>query len=269
MLRITDVVKHLLIINILMFVLSYFIFPSLQQTLALHYPSSERFEPFQIATHFFMHANFAHIFFNMFALFMFGSALEALWGPKRFLFFYFACAFGAAALHMFVSYLEISSMQAAIEAFQNTPNYQNYWAFFDKIPVDGLNQMNPGYKQNVIELGNAVDNGAGQNAVQQSVQLMQRSLEVTKIDVPVVGASGAIYGLLLGFGMYFPNTELMLIFLPIPIKAKYFIPFLMLVELFLGVNQFSWDNIAHYAHLGGALTGLLLILYWRKFGSRW
>ena len=90
-----------------------------------------------------------------------------------------------------------------------------------------------------------------------------------KINVPVVGASGAIYGLLLGFGMLFPNVELMLIFLPIPIKAKYFIPVLMAIELYLGLNQFSWDNIAHFAHLGGAVTGFFLILYWRKFGSPW
>ena len=98
--------------------------------------------------------------------------------------------------------------------------------------------------------------------------LMQEFHDI-KVNIPVVGASGAIYGLLLGFGMLFPNAELMLIFLPIPIKAKYFIPVLMGIELFLGLNQFSWDNIAHFAHLGGAVTGFFLILYWRKFGSRW
>ena len=94
-----------------------------------------------------------------------------------------------------------------------------------------------------------------------------QELYEAKRDIPVVGASGAIYGLLLGFGMLFPNAELMLIFLPIPIKAKYFIPLLMIGELYLGVNQFSWDNIAHFAHLGGAVTGFFLILYWRRFGS--
>lgn len=261
MLRITGVVKHLLFINIIMFLASM-VFNT--DMLAMRFPLSDEFRPYQIATHFFMHAGFAHIFFNMFALVMFGGALEALWGPRRFLLFYFACAFGAALLHMGYSWLDFASMQRAIEAFQSNPTYNTYWAFFNDVPLDALN---PGYKNAVEKLGEAMQNDPSPALVKQGVAQMQDYYEFI-MGRPVVGASGAIYGLLLAFGMNFPNAELMLIFLPIPIKAKYFIPLLILVELYLGVNQFSWDNIAHFAHLGGALTGFLLILYWRKFGSR-
>ncbi|MDX1667083.1 MAG: rhomboid family intramembrane serine protease [Saprospiraceae bacterium] len=259
MFKLTDVVKHLLIINVLVFLASRVLNVDL---LALHYPGSDKFQPFQIATHFFMHANLAHLFFNMFALVMFGSALEMLWGAKKFLFFYFVCAFGAAVLHMGYEHYNISQLQSTVEQFSSNPTYENYWAFFDDVPLD---RLNPEYRESVDQVGSALRSG-GERVVSRGVDLMRQFVEF-KMDIPVVGASGAIYGLLLAFGMYFPNAELMLIFLPIPIKAKYFIPFLMLAELYLGVNQFSWDNIAHFAHLGGALTGFLLILYWRKFGD--
>ncbi len=260
MLRLTDVVKNLLIINVLMFIASLMFDTDL---LALHYPASDKFQPLQIATHFFMHANFAHLFFNMFALVMFGGALESLWGPKKFLLYYFICAFGAAVLHMGVNYWDFSHMRSVIEAFQANPSYDTYWAFFQDVPFE---RLIPEYENAVNQVGGAINQG-GQQVVSRGVRLMERYLE-SQMDVPVVGASGAIYGLLLAFGMKFPNAELMLIFLPIPIKAKYFIPILMVIELFLGVNRFSWDNIAHFAHLGGAITGFLLILYWNRFGSR-
>ncbi len=260
MLRITDVVKHLLVINVLMFLASQVMNTEM---LALFYPASDLFQPYQIVTHFFMHANLAHLFFNMFALWMFGSALEQLWGPKRFLFFYFFCAFGAALLHLGWSYFEFSGMQDLIEAFRANPNYDTFWAFFNETNLPGI----PENKEIFQQLSNGVRSG-NEAAISQSLQSMQEALQ-RRMDIPIVGASGAIFGLLLAFGMYFPNMELMLIFLPIPIKAKYFIPILMVVELFLGVNQFSWDNIAHFAHLGGAISGFLLIMYWRKFAGRY
>ncbi|MEY2950560.1 MAG: hypothetical protein RLZZ248_1761 [Bacteroidota bacterium] len=260
MFRITDVVKHLLVINILMFVASLILGDV--DMLALHYPGSDKFQPYQIATHFFMHAGLAHIFFNMFALVMFGSALETLWGPKKFLFFYFISAFGAAALHLLYSYYNIEQLQGLLNAFEAGPSYDTFWAFFNETNLVGLKGNQPIFDamSRSIRMGDA-------DAIKNTIEAMNEHIVRTK-DIPVVGASGAVYGLLLGFGMAFPNAELMLIFLPIPIKAKYFIPILMIAELFLGVNQFSWDNIAHFAHLGGAISGFLLILYWRKFGSR-
>lgn len=259
MLKITDVVKHLLIINILFFIVSKVFNVDI---LALRYPGSEDFRPFQLVTYFFMHANLAHIFFNMFALVMFGSALESLWGPKRFLFFYLFCALGAALLHILYNFYDFTHLQYLIDAFRSNPNYETYWAFFKKVPLDSLNKE---YGQMVNEIGAKIKMPTP-DMVSGSLNLMESYVHA-KMGVPTVGASGAIYGLLLAFGMFFPNVELMLIFLPIPIKAKYFIPVLMLIELFLGVNQFSWDNIAHFAHLGGALSGFLLILYWARFGK--
>ncbi|MEL7118859.1 MAG: rhomboid family intramembrane serine protease [Bacteroidota bacterium] len=258
--RFTEVVKHLLFINIIVFIADQIFGANI---LALYYPQSERFLPLQLVTHFFMHANFMHIFFNMFALVMFGSALETLWGPKKFLFYYFVCAFGAAIIHMGYTYYEINGLQTAIEVFKQNPSYDTYWSFFKQVP---LNSLNPEYQSVVEEFAN-LSAEPTQIVVRDAVSLMDQYVDF-KMDIPIVGASGAIFGLLLAFGWYFPNVELMLIFLPIPIKAKYFIPLLMLGELYFGVNNFSWDNIAHFAHLGGALTGILLILYWRKFGSR-
>lgn len=231
-LYITDVVKHLLIINVLMFLAGFVVDTSF---LSLYYPGSDMFQPFQLVSHFFMHANLPHIFFNMFALVMFGNSLEMVWGPKRFLFYYLFCAFGAAALHQLINYLEISNLVAQLspEAISLVKNQGR------ELLLSGRNYADP----NMASLN-------------------------LQYNIPVVGASGAIFGLLLAFGMLFPNQELMLIFLPVPIKAKYFIPMLMIVELFLGVQQFSWDNIAHFAHLGGALFGFLLILYWRSRGER-
>jgi len=261
----TAVVKNLLILNVIMF-LARFIIGEEQayDFLALHYPTSEKFLPVQIVTHFFMHGSLMHIFFNMFALITFGSVLETLWGARRFLYFYFFCAFGAAILHLGYSYFEISQLQNAMEAFQANPGMNTYWAFFNEVP---LNQFDPQYGKAIHDLGSALTLQPDENSISTATGAMQSYLNA-KTGMPVVGASGAIYGLLLAFGMCFPNAELMLIFFPVPVKAKYFIPVLMVIELFLGVNQFSWDNIAHFAHLGGALSGLLLILYWRKFGSR-
>ncbi|MCB0631233.1 MAG: rhomboid family intramembrane serine protease [Saprospiraceae bacterium] len=256
MLRITDVVKNLLIINVVVFLIGAF---GLVDTsmLALYYPASSLFQPFQIVTHFFMHGGYMHLFFNMFALVMFGSALESLWGPKKFLFFYFICAFGAAILHMGYTWWEVSHLEQAISQFRASPTGDNLLALgkFSSVDKESISQL-------AVELSNP-SSGLIDNILRQLNDLYQ-----AKINIPIVGASGAIYGLLLAFGMYFPNAELMLIFLPIPIKAKYFIPILMVAELYFGVNQFSWDNIAHFAHLGGAITGFLLILYWRRFGSR-
>jgi membrane associated rhomboid family serine protease len=262
MLRITDVVKNLLIINVVVFLIGAFGLVNTDM-LALYYPASEHFQPFQIVTHFFMHGGYLHIFFNMFALVMFGSALETLWGPKKFLFFYIVCAFGAALLHLGYSWWELSHLQSLLDQFRADPTAVTFQAFIDEYSISNFTDEG---KRMIDQIAVGLNNPAP-GFVDQAEEWMQ-GLYKTKLDVPIVGASGAIYGLLLAFGMYFPNAELMLIFLPIPIKAKYFIPLLLLADLFFGVSKFSWDNIAHFAHLGGAITGFLLILYWRKFGSR-
>jgi membrane associated rhomboid family serine protease len=217
MYRITDTVKHLLIINVLVFLGSMLlgspgedVMMSLinersnlfadwgRYRLAMFFPTSDYFHPYQIVTHMFMHADVGHLFFNMFGLFMFGPPLESVWGPKRFLSYYLITGFGALGLHLIATYMEIQMM-------------------------GGSSYM---------------------------------------VNVPMLGASGAIFGLLAGFGMLFPNATIMLLFPPIPLKAKYFVLIYAVIELFLGVSNFT-AGVAHFAHVGGALFGVLLILYWR------
>jgi len=227
------VVKNLIIINTLMLVATYILSLrgiDLANTLGLHYFASERFRPFQLVTHMFMHGGIIHLFFNMFALWMFGRVLESVWGPKRFFIFYFVTGLGAAALHLFVNFLEFHSL-----AGKMTPEMVNI------VLQQGADALDQG--KNFTDPLMAKLNGI--------------------INIPTIGASGAVYGVLLGFGMLFPNTELMLLFPPIPIKAKYFVIGYGVLELYLGLTQ-SASNIAHFAHLGGMLFGFILIKYWNK-----
>ncbi|MEO1624840.1 MAG: rhomboid family intramembrane serine protease, partial [Bacteroidota bacterium] len=207
------------------------------------------------------------LFFNMFALVMFGSALETRWGPKRFLFFYIFCALGAAALHTGYNYFDLNRQEKAIVSYEESPSFDGAFLYVKRFAPKYLKRQYISAKEYLEDVADKIDDG-DPRYIEEGKKVMLDIYQYNR-DIPTVGASGAIYGLLLAFGMMFPNAELMLLFLPIPIKAKYFIPLLMVGELFLGVNQFSWDNIAHFAHLGGALFGLILILYWQKYGSRW
>jgi membrane associated rhomboid family serine protease len=220
--RITDVVKHLLIINILMYLGSMLLGnPSYEAMnglivgnsdyvfsdwgryrLAIFSFQSEYFQPFQIVTHLFMHADVGHLFFNMLAIFFFGPSVEMKLGPQRFFIYYFFTGFGAMALHLLVKYIDVQ--------------------YF-----------------------------GGQSYL---------------YNVPALGASGAVFGVLLGYAMFFPNNIIQLIFPPIALKAKYMVAIYIVMELFLGLGPFN-TGVAHFAHLGGALFGFLLILYWRRFST--
>jgi rhomboid-like protein len=186
----------------------------LSRTLGLFYIASPEFKPIQLFTHMFMHGGFLHIFSNMYALFLFGTVLERVWGPQRFLIFYFLTGFGAEILHL------------GVEAWQ-VYNFTGHFAATD------------------AEL--------------------QRFYTLQEIYfIPTVGASGAVFGVLAAFGLLFPNTELMLLFPPIPLKAKVFVLLYILWELYRGIAMQPGDNIAHFAHLGGALMGFLLVKYWNR-----
>lgn len=252
------VVKNLIILNVLLLLGTY----ALKQTginltdlLGMHYPASEKFRLHQIITHMFMHGGITHLFFNMFALWMFGRVLESVWGPRRFLIYYFVTGLGAVALHTFVNYLEISSMQHTIEAFANTPAPE----VLDKFVNKHLSNPNP---QLIDFINSWYDAPSNPTYAAQGQQLMEQVLKY-KMDIPTVGASGAVFGILLAFGVLFPNTQLMLLFPPIPIRAKYFVIGYGAIELYLGLTQ-PGSNIAHFAHLGGMLFGFLLIKYWNK-----
>ena len=257
MYRITPVVKNLLIINVSLFLATYllgfqFRF-DLMKVLAMYYPASEHFQPYQFVTHMFMHGGMMHIFFNMYALWMFGTAIENAWGGKRFLFYYLFTGLGAAALHTFVNFLVFSGVASQITAFQNAPSpelfkqfVESHKSFFNQNVFDFIHQwsMSP--------------ESAGYAAT--ALENMQRVYQST-INIPTVGASGAVYGILLAFGMMYPNTQLMLIIPPMPIKAKWLVVGLAVVALILGFSQ-PGSRIAHFAHLGGMLFGFILIRYW-------
>lgn len=258
------VVKNLLIINGLMFLASIItqsrLGVDLNHWLGLYYPASPYFKPYQFITHVFMHGNFMHLFFNMFSLWMFGSVLENYWGPKRFFVYYFVTAFGAAALHIGVNAYEIYHMNADVARYALNPNINDYVLYIQDhkslINGDVYNELNRLYSIWASEPANAQIAG-------QSVEALGIFTKA-KMNIPVVGASGAVFGLLLAFGMLFPNTQLMMIFLPIPIKAKYFVMIYGALELMQGISSNPGDNVAHFAHLGGMLFGFILIKIWNK-----
>jgi len=223
------VVKNLIMINLIMLfadITAQHVFGvRLSATLGLHFPKSELFMPLQLVTHMFMHGGILHLFFNMFALFMFGRVLEQVWGPKRFLTYYLVCGLGAAFVHETVILIQYEKVMLAISPEQYEA-VLNGGAYFGII----TNEM-------------------------KSLWLI--------LNTPTVGASGAVFGILLAFGVLFPNTQLMLLFPPIPMKAKYFVMIFGAIELYLAVTR-PGSNIAHAAHLGGMVFGYFLIRYWRQ-----
>lgn len=253
------VVKNLIIINALMLLATIVIQSNfdknLIESLALYYPESSNFKLHQVITHMFMHADFTHLFFNMFSLWMFGRALESAWGSNRFLLYYLLTGIGAAALHTFVNYLEIAPMRNFVQAFADSPSQAMMVEFAQRFVPESIEKAN--LLQNAMNW-NGNDPEFISKAI-NSVYLVYDEL----ISIPTVGASGAVYGVLLGFGMLFPNTVLMLLFPPIPIKAKYLVMIFAAIEIYLGIRQ-PGSNIAHFAHLGGMLFGYLIIRYWNS-----
>ena len=226
------VTKNLIIINVVMLLGSMLLAQvfrvNLNGLLGMYYFQSPLFAPWQIVTHMFMHGGLGHIFFNMYALWIFGKTLESVWGSKRFLIYYLATGLGAAFFHQLVNYIQFAPDIAALKAAYSV----------DIINRPLLNEiLQPGNRFYAI----------GKELIR-----------------PTVGASGAVYGVLLAFGMLFPNTPLYLMFIPIPIKAKWLVIGFGALELFLGITN-SGGNIAHFAHLGGMIFGFFLIRYWNKF----
>lgn len=260
------VVKNLLIINGLCFLINVVMEErfgySLNQKLGLYYPGSELFKPYQLITHIFMHGSFMHLFFNMFSLWMFGSVIENYWGPKRFFIYYFVTGFGAAALHMGVNAYEIHQIRSAIAQYAANPNVNDFMLFIQdhKTLLYGQSAI-AGHLQEFTNIWSSQPGDVSIAA--ESVGLLDIFAKI-KMNIPVVGASGAVYGLLLAFGMMFPNALLMMLFLPIPIKAKYFVMIYGALELIQGIRSNPGDNVAHFAHLGGMLFGFILIKIWNK-----
>jgi len=228
------VTRNILVINVIVW-LACFVFSrtgiDLSNLIGLHYPLTKGFYLFQFITYMFTHVDLTHLFFNMFALFMFGGALEHTWGPKRYLTYYMITGIGAALVQLLVCYFRIHALMNSLPAEMVQVVHHEGYDLLQK----GMNYTDP---------------------TMGSLNLLLHSV--------TIGASGAVFGLLLAFGMLFPNTPLYLMFIPIPIKAKYFVIGYGLIELFLGVSNQTGDNVAHFAHLGGMVFGWLLILYWTK-----
>ena len=218
------VTKNILLINIILFAATWLFEKQgidLTNILGLHYFAAPAFKPYQFVTYMFMHGSIMHIFFNMYAVFMFGSILENTWGPKRFLFYYVFTGLGAAAIQLLVYYFQLQPiMKETNDLIAETKDY-----------------------------------------LLQSQIIEQRNEYLNRLVV--VGASGSLFGLLIAFGMLFPNAEMMIMFIPIPIKAKYLVAGYGAIELFSGIHNSAADNVAHFAHIGGMLFGFILIMIWR------
>jgi len=229
-----NAVTILVAINVLLFFASNSI-TELTNLLALYFPQNTNFSVWQYVTHMFMHGGMMHLLFNMFALWMFGTQLEDIWGARRFVIFYFACGIGAALIYTAINYYQFDHVYSLLRA-------------------TGLQSF---------DIQSMIDRGVYPPDVLSAEQAGQL---IGIYKSPMVGASGAIYGVLVAYAFNFPNHKLILLFLPYPIAAKYFVPALISLDLFSGVTGFSifGGGVAHFAHVGGAIIGFLMMIYWRK-----
>ena len=233
--KLTGAIKHLIIINVIVFLVPQLLQLDLTNMLALHFPENENFGFWQYVTHMFMHGSFPHILFNMYGLWAFGTPLEQLWGRNKFIFFYFSAGIGAGLIYTLV-------------------NYYQFNGIYDQLMGFGLSS---GDIQNILNTG-----GYNEAVITLPTETMRKFYSL--YHSPAVGASGAVYGVLVAFGLYFKDAKLALIFFPVPIAAKYFIPVMILGDLFFGMTKYSVGNIAHFAHIGGALIGFIIAYYWKR-----
>ncbi|MEN9699882.1 MAG: hypothetical protein RLZZ301_1080 [Bacteroidota bacterium] len=248
--QLPQVTKNILLLNIAFFVATLILNKQgidLELSLGGHYINSPFFRPYQVVTHFFMHSstNFLHIVMNMWLFVMLGSFLEKLWGPKRFFIFYIACALGSFALYNVIGVLEIQSLRANLAPKFNLEQFDYFLANSVSFNANAAQQINDYLFSHHIELSDALQT------------------YIFKCYTPVVGASGAVFGILAAFAILFPNTEFRLYF-AIPVKAKYLVTGYVLLEMYLSFASNVNDNIAHLAHVGGAIVGAILVVVWRK-----
>ena len=262
------VVKNLLIINGLFFLGTMSLGDAfgidLVNLLGLHFPGSTDYRWFQWLTYMFMHGNFGHIFFNMFAIWMFGSALENYWGGKKFIIFYLLTGFGAAFTHYAVTYYEYYPFISLVDMVSSDPSYENIMAFKDSPYFYLTSQLNMEFSSFMAQYTSIAESSPSEARRLASEFFVHYKESILSLPV-IVGASGALFGILLAYGMTFPNTEILIYFL-FPIKAKYFVILYGVIELISGFTSNS--NVAHFAHLGGMLFGFILLMIWKKTNFR-
>lgn len=236
--NLTPTVRTLLLINVGLYLVKGFGFP--QELLTLHYFGASDFRFFQVVSYMFVHASFMHLLGNMFGLYMFGSLLERIWGAQRFLFFYFFCGIGAGLLYMGIQhFIDFAEIRRATELVLSNPNSENLIDYAQHYGVISA----PG----------------GQININWVISNYEALINMGALG----GASGAIFGIIMAFGYLFPNSEMFLFPFPIPIKAKYFVTFYGLYELYAGIQQSQGDNVAHFAHIGGMIFAVILLKVWK------
>jgi len=255
--RSTSGVKILLAVNIGAFLFTYlFNTDRIIDQFALHYFQSDLFVWYQFITSLFLHGGLWHIAINMFVLWMFGSPLESIWGTKKFMFFYFICGLGASLLFLGISGWELNTLDDEVKSYIEAPSYQEFVAFTD----EHMESLPPQYAERVNQLkNNWQENLQSSQYTEQSRDVVQEYLQ-RRVDTPLLGASGAIYGLLLAFGLIFPNIPIYIYFV-LPMKAKYLVVLLFVVELYMSYTG-AGVGIANLAHLGGMITGFILLQLW-------
>lgn len=254
--RLTPVVKNLLIINIVILAMEKLLSYNLAPVFGLPSVLSAHFMPYQFITYMFFHAGWWHLIGNMFGLFIFGPLLESFWGSKRFLTFYLIVGVGAGMLFAGINFFQMNKLENAADAYKANPTAEAFNTFVVK-------HAEPLYNNLYNFINQYEEQPQDPTLRNQSVDYVHQIVDF-KESQPMIGASGAIFGILMAFALLFPNTELMLLFPPIPIKAKYFVGFYGLYELFAGVQQTQGDNIAHWAHVGGMLIAFILLKIWQR-----
>ena len=258
MFNFTPIVKRLLIANAAFYFLPLFLHIDLADKLGLHSVLSPQFAPYQLISYMFIHAGGWHLFGNMFSLIVFGNLLERFLGAKRFFILYMVCGVGAGALYAGIDFYEGHHMEEAVAAYRKAPDPERFNRF--------LHRYAPAVQRD-YEIQQFIDAYAemphNRAYIRESERLLTTLFE-RRIRVPMVGASGAVFGILMAFGLLFPNMQLFLLFPPIPIRAKYLVFFYGLYELWAEFNRMPGDNIAHWAHLSGMLVSFFLIRYWRN-----
>ncbi|MBE0651910.1 MAG: rhomboid family intramembrane serine protease [Bacteroidales bacterium] len=267
------VVKNLLIINTLVFLATIALRKyniDLINMFGLHYPGASNFRIYQFFTYMFLHGGWMHILFNMFALWMFGNVVENVWGGKKFLIFYLLTGLGSAVVYLIWIHFTLSPNLNTLNQIISHPTVAAVEDYFGKYGFR-IGEINPLITQHDISLFNQnmnlLSQGQANPDIMQQIVTFLSNYKIEMLNqMVVIGASGAIFGLLLAFGMMFPNSIIYLYF-AIPIKAKWFVIGYGLLELFSGLNNRPGDNVAHFAHVGGMLVGLAIIFYWKKHGK--
>ena len=257
MFNLTPAAKNILIINGVIFLLTggYII-----EEFGLRYILSDNFKPYQFLTYMWIHAGFGHLFSNMFAVIVFAPILEKVWGSRKFFTFYLITGIGAGILYSGVNFYENYSLELEVRSYQSNPNPDSFRKFI-------LDNSKEYYNQLYDFISGYTDNPSDKGYIKESIDITNTILRSNN-DVPMVGASGAVFGILLAFAMLFPNMQLMLLIPPIPIKAKYLVLVYGLYEIWSEFNRMPGDNVAHLAHLGGMLIGYVILRYWKnKYGT--